>query len=107
MQEVFEQMIKDALDAAAKDRDEMFMNTDVVALLKHMKLERALAENHRLGVERQLREFLDRKSDASEEHVEDELVREACDFARIVETMDWAIDLIESGRFSKELKHEF
>jgi hypothetical protein len=107
MQEVFEQMIKDALDAAAKDRDEMFMNTDVVALLKHMRLERALAENHRLGVERQLKEFLIRKSDASEEHVEDELVREACDFARIVETMDWAIDLIESGRFSKELKHEF
>jgi hypothetical protein len=107
MQEVFEIMIRDALDAAAKDRDEMFMNTDVMALLKHMKLERALAENHRLGVERQLREFLDRKSDASEEHVEDELVREACDFARIVETMDWAIDLIESGKFSKELKHEF
>ena len=107
MQEVFENLIRDALDAAAKDRDEMFMNTDIVALMKHMKLERALAENHRLGVERQLKEFLIRKSDASEEHVEDELVREACDFARIVETMDWAIDLIESGRFSKELKHEF
>jgi hypothetical protein len=102
MQEVFEQMIRDALDAAAKDRDEMLTKIDCVALLKHMKLERALAENHRLGVERQLREFLDRKSDASEEHVEDELVREACDFSRIVETMDWAIDLIESGKFSKE-----
>lgn len=107
MQEVFELLIRDALDAAAEARDEMLMNIDGIALLKHMKLERALAENHRLGVERQLREFLDRKSDASEEHVEDELVREACDFARIVETMDWAIDLIESGRFSKELKHEF
>ena len=107
MQEVFELMIRDALDAAAKDRDEMLMNIDGVALLKHMKLERALAENHRMGVERQLKEFLSRKSDPSEEHVEDELVREACDFSRIVETMDWAIDLIESGRFSKELKHEF
>lgn len=107
MQEVFELMIRDALDAAAKDRDEMLMNIDGVALLKHIKLERALAENHRMGVERQLREFLVRKSDASEEHVEDELVREACDFSRIVETMDWAIDLIESGKFSKELKHEF
>lgn len=107
MQEVFEIMIRDALDAAAKDRDEMLMNIDGMALLKHMKLERALAENHRMGVERQLKEFLIRKSDASEEHVEDELVREACDFSRIVETMDWAIDLIESGKFSKELKHEF
>jgi hypothetical protein len=107
MQEVFEIMIRDALDAAAKDRDEMLMNIDGMALLKHMKLERALAENHRMGAERQLKEFLIRKSDASEEHVEDELVRDACDFARIVETMDWAIDLIESGRYSKELKHEF
>lgn len=103
MQEVFELMIRDALDAAAKDRDEMLMNIDGVALLKHIKLERALAENHRMGVERQLREFLARKNDASEEHVEDELIREACDFTRIVETMDWAIDLIESGKFAKEL----
>ena len=107
MQEVFEQMIKDALDAAAKDRDEMLMNIDGMALLKHMSQECVLAADHRMGVERQLKEFLARKSDPSEEHVEDELVREACDFSRIVETMDWAIDLIESGRFSKELKHEF
>jgi hypothetical protein len=102
MQEVFEQLIRDALDAAAKDRDEMLMNIDGVALLKHMKLERALAENHRLGVERSLAEFLKRTPDASDECVEDELVREASDFARIVETMDWAIDLIESGKFSRE-----
>ena len=102
MQEVFELMIRDALDAAAKDRDEMLMNIDGMALLKHMKLERALAENHRLGVERQISEFINRKN-----VVDDILIRESCDFARIVETMDWAIDLIESGRYSKELKHEF
>lgn len=104
MQEVFELLIRDALDAAAKDRDEMLMNIDGVALLKHMKLQRALAENNRLRAERYLREHV---RDDSEEFVEDELIREACDFARIVETMDWAIDLIESGRYSKELKHEF
>lgn len=107
MQEIFENMLKDAYDQMIKDRDEqaqneMIQNTDVVALLKHVKLERSLAENHRMGVERQLREFLIRKIDASEEHVEDELVREACDFSRIVETMDWFIDMIEAGKFAKE-----
>ena len=107
MQEIFENMLKDAYDQMIKDRDEQELNamiqtTDVVALLKHVKLQRALAENHRLGVERQLADFLERKSDASEEHVEDELVREACDFSRIVETMDWFIDMIEAGKFVKE-----
>lgn len=107
MQEVFENMLKDAYDQMIKDRDEQDLNemiqtTDVVALIRHIKFQRAIAENHRLGVERNLAEFLNRKSDASEEHVEDELVREACDFSRIVETMDWVIDLIESGKFAKE-----
>jgi len=107
MQEIFENMLKDAYDQMIKDRDEQELNamiqmTDVVALLKHVKLQRALAENHRLGVERQLADFLERKSDASEEHVEDELVREALDFSRIVDTMDWFIDMIEAGKFAKE-----
>lgn len=109
MQEIFENMLKDAYDQMIKDRDEakksyddMIRSTDVSELLKYVKLERALAENHRMGVERQLKEFLERKSDASEEHVEDELVREACDFSRIVETMDWFIDMIEAGKFAKE-----
>jgi|WetSurMetagenome_2_1015567.scaffolds.fasta_scaffold17521_3 hypothetical protein len=110
MQEIFENMLKDAYDQMIKDRDEivasqneMIMNTDVVALLKHVKLQRALAENHRMGVERQLKEFLIRTPDASDECVEDELVREACDFSRIVETMDWFIDMIEAGKFAKEV----
>jgi hypothetical protein len=84
------------------------MNIDGAALLKHMKLERALAENHRLQKVHLLEKYEGKRViDASDEFEEDDLAREVYEFARIVETMDWAIDLIESGRYSKELKHEF
>jgi hypothetical protein len=106
MQEIFENMLKDAYDQMIKDRDEQELNamiqtTDVVALLKHVKLQRALAENHRLGVERNIREYKD--GDPSDEFTLDVLIREASDFSRIVETMDWFIDMIEAGKFAKEV----
>jgi len=105
MQEIFENMLKDAYDQMIKDRDEQELNvmiqtTDVVALLKHVKLQRALAENHRLGVEREIRDY--KEGDPSDEHTLDHLVREASDFARIVETFDYVIDVIESGKYAKE-----
>jgi hypothetical protein len=76
----------------------------VVALLKDLKLQRALAENTRLRTEHFI-QHLENKTgyiDPSDEFTLDELCRDASDFARIVETFDYVIDVIESGKFAKE-----
>ena len=91
MQEVFEGLVKEGLDMI----DDAVSHTDVVALLKYLKVQRAIAENHRLVIE----DEIDKPGHPLEL---DLLLREACDFARIVETFDYVIDLIESGRFAKE-----
>lgn len=96
MQEVFEKVMKDVSDIY----DDAIRHTDVVDLLKDMKLQRALAENHRLQVERSISEH--KEGDPSDEYTIDALSREASDFARIVETFDYVIDVIESGKFAKE-----
>jgi hypothetical protein len=93
MQEVFEGLVKDGIDMI----DDAISHTDVVALLKYLKVQRAIAENHRLVEEDKIDKF----------DIIDPLDfvlsnREACAFARIVETFDYVIDLIESGRFAKE-----
>lgn len=79
--------------------EDAIRHTDALALLKDIKLQRALAENHRLGVERSIREH---KDDPSDEFTLDELLRESSDFARIVETFDYVIDVIESGKYARE-----
>ena len=97
MQEVFEHMIKDVSEIY----DDAIRHTDVVSLLRDIKLQRALAENHRLSVERQI-SCAPEEKDPSDEYTLDGLHREASDFARIVETFDYVIDVIESGKFAKE-----
>jgi hypothetical protein len=97
MQEVFEQTVKDFADMY----EDAIRHTDVVALLKDLKLQRALAENHRLCIECEI-SCVPEEIDPSDEHTLDELCREASDFARIVETFDYVIDVIESGKFAKE-----
>jgi len=100
MQEIFELLINDALDAAQEARDEMLRNIDIVSLLNHMKLEREKANKHYLHQYYLLEKYEEKHViDASDEFAEDDLAREVYEFARIVETMDWAIDLIESGKF--------
>ena len=91
MQEVFEGLVKDTMDTY----DDAVRHTDVVELLKYLKVQRALAENHRLVVN----DEIDKPGHPLEL---DLLLREACDFARYVEIYDYVIDLIESGRFAKE-----
>jgi len=91
MQEVFEGLVKEGLDMI----DDAVSHTDVVALLKYLKVQRAIAENHRLVIEDEI--------DEPGHPLElDLLLREACDFARYIEIYDYVIDLIESGRFAKE-----
>ena len=96
MQEVFEGQVGEFKNMY----EDALRHTDVVALLRDIKLQRALAENHRLGVERNIREH--KEGDPSDEHTLDCLIREASDFARIVETFDYVIDVIESGKYAKE-----
>lgn len=94
MQEVFEGLVKEGLDIY----DDAVRHTDVVELLKYIKVQRALAENHHRFVSK----MLDKPGtiDPVDENL---LERDACDFARIVETFDYVIDLIESGKFAKEI----
>jgi len=96
MQEVFEGQVGEFKNMY----EDALQHTNVVALLRDIKLQRALAENHRLGVERNIREH--KEGDPSDEHTLDCLIREASDFARIVETFDYVIDVIESGKYAKE-----
>lgn len=103
MQEVLENMVKDFASEIAKDRDEMLNNTNVPDLLRYIKFQRTLAENYRLNAEKILAKLIERIPDASEEFAEYELTMDASDFARIVETYDYVINLIESGKFAKEV----
>lgn len=100
MQEIFEKTVRDFSDMV----EDAIRHTDVVDLLKDIKLQRALAENHRLSVERTIQNLENKTGyiDPSDEYSLDELCREASDFARIVETFDYVIDVIESGKFAKE-----
>jgi hypothetical protein len=99
MQEILEKTLKDVSDMY----DDAIRHTDVVSLLKDIKLQRALAENSRLRAEHLLEKYeRERVIDPSDEFLEDEVAREASDFARIVETFDYVIDVIESGKFTKE-----
>jgi hypothetical protein len=93
MQEVFEGLVKEGLDMI----DDAVSHTDVVALLKYLKVQRAIAENHRLVIEHEID-----KPGVIDPLELDLLLREACDFARYIEIYDYVIDLIESGRFAKE-----
>jgi hypothetical protein len=92
MQEVFENLIKDGMNLY----EDALRHTDVVELLKYIKVQRTLAENHRLSVRHAVN-----KPGVIEADVEDELLIEEIEFARIVDTYDYVIDLIESGKFAK------
>lgn len=94
MQEIFEGLVKDTLDM----HDDAIRHTDVVELLKYIKVQRALAENHHAEVTRILRE-----SRIAGKGEDKEMVREILDFARYIEIYDYVIDLIESGKFAKEV----
>jgi hypothetical protein len=96
MQEIFEGQIGEF----KKMYEDALRHTDVVDLLRDIKLQRALAENSHLRAEREIRDY--KEGDPSDEHTLDCLVREASDFARIVETFDYVIDVIESGKYAKE-----
>jgi len=93
MQEVFEGLVKEGLDMI----DDAVSHTDVVALLKYLKVQRAIAENHRLVIEHEID-----KPGVIDDEIDDEWCLEEAEFSRIVETFDYVIDLIESGRFAKE-----
>ena len=92
MQEVFEGLVKEGLDMY----DDAIRHTDVVEFLKYIKVQRALAENHRLGVHNNID-----KPGVVDDEIDDEWCLEEAEFSRIVETFDYVIDLIESGRFAK------
>jgi hypothetical protein len=93
MQEVFENLIKDGMNLY----EDALRHTDVVELLKYIKVQRALAENRRL-----IAHHVVTKPGVIRVDVESGLFIEEIEFARIVETFDYVIDLIESGKFAKE-----
>jgi hypothetical protein len=93
VQEVFENLIKDGMNLY----EDALRHTDVVELLKYIKVQRALAENHRLTARNAIED-----PDMIDAHVIDELCIEERDFTRIVETFDYVIDIIEAGKFAKE-----
>ena len=94
MQEVFENLMKDGMNLY----EDALRHTDVVELLKYIKVQRALAENHRLSAER-LMISEHGTLNALELHY---LCKEMENFARYIEIYDYVIDLIESGKFAKE-----
>jgi hypothetical protein len=100
MQEIFEKTVNDLSDMI----DDAIRHTDIVALLKDLKFRRTLAENHRLLAECEFKVFQNKTGyiDQSCEFAEDEIVRDIYEFTRIVETFDYVIDVIESGKFAKE-----
>jgi hypothetical protein len=93
VQEVLENLIKDGISLY----EDALRHTDVVELLKYIKVQRALAENHRLAALHTLD-----KPGIIDTRIIDELLMEERDFARIVETFDYVIDIIEAGKFAKE-----
>ena len=93
MQEVFENLVKESLNMY----DDAIRHTDVVELLKYIKVQRDLAAKHHAEVTCILQE-----SRIAGKGEDQNMVREILDFARIIETLDYTIDLIESGKFAKE-----
>ena len=93
VQEVFENLIKDGMNLY----EDALRHTDVVELLKYIKVQRALAENHKLEIDG----LIDKPGviDPVQLHY---LHQESRDFARYIEIYDYVIDLIESGKFAKE-----
>jgi hypothetical protein len=92
MQEVFENLVKDGMNIY----EDALRHTDVVELLKYIKVQRALAENHKLEIDRLI------DIPGAIDPVQLYLHQESRDFARYIEIYDYVIDLIESGKFAKE-----
>ena len=100
MQEIFESTLKNLSDMV----NDAIRHTDIVALLKDIKLHRNLAENNRLCAERAFKYLQNMTGyiDQSAEYAEDEVVRDIYEYTREVETFDYVINIIESGKFAKE-----
>jgi hypothetical protein len=92
MQEVFEGLVKDSMDTY----DDAVSHTDVVELLKYLKVQQIKATEHWITLDCILQEC--RIAGKPED---EKIVREVLDFARYIEIYDYVIDLIESGRFAK------
>lgn len=93
MQEVFEDMVKTGVSMF----DDAINHTDVVKLLKDIKLQKAIYESRMKFIERALN-----RVGPHELQDDDELEGELLDLAGQVTFAQYVIDVIESGKFACE-----
>jgi hypothetical protein len=91
MQEVFEGLVKDTMDMY----DDAVRHTDVVRLLKDLKIQRVCADARVKLLERML------NTEGVHDPVDDELLEvEALEKSGEIEAFNYVIDVIESGKFA-------
>lgn len=95
MQEVFEDMVKTGVSMI----DDAINHTDVVKLLKEIKLQKAIIESRSKLLEHEYNRI------GSHDPVDDDLLEtEILNLAGQVEFATYVIDVIESGKFACERK---
>lgn len=99
MQEVFEDMVREVCNMY----DDAIAHTDVVKLYKDLKIQKACADAQHSRLENELKKynFLDQFNEDTKDEL-DQIIIQIGEFARVSETFQYVIDVIESGKFTKK-----